>query len=98
MTADGRVRALASRAADGLLEATVVGSFTEIGAKARAGLFDWEPAGRLDDRVVVVTGGTSGIGLALAQGAVERGATVELIGRSAEKGERVAESLSSDLA
>ncbi|MEZ5374430.1 MAG: SDR family NAD(P)-dependent oxidoreductase [Microthrixaceae bacterium] len=98
MTADGRVRALARRAADGLLEATVVGSFTEIGAKARAGLFDWEPAGRLDDRVVVITGGTSGIGLALAQGAVERGATVELIGRSAEKGERVAESLSSDLA
>lgn len=87
---------LAKRAADGLLEASVVASFTEIGPKVRAKLFDWDPPGRLDGKVVIITGGTSGIGLALAQGAVRRGATVELIGRSADKGQRVAEELEAD--
>jgi NADPH:quinone reductase-like Zn-dependent oxidoreductase len=54
----------ARRAADGLLEATVVASFTEIGPKVRSRLFGWQPPGRLDGKVVVITGGTSGIGSA----------------------------------
>ena len=83
----------ARQVADGLLEATVVASFTEIGPKVRSRLFGWQPPGRLDGKVVVITGGTSGIGSALAEGAVQRGATVELIGRNAEKGEQIASDL-----
>lgn len=83
----------ARQVADGLLEATVVASFTEIGPKVRSRLFGWQPPGRLDGKVVVITGGTSGIGSALAEGAVQRGATVELIGRNADKGEQIASDL-----
>ena len=83
----------ARQVADGLLEATVVASFTEIGPKVRSRLFGWQPPGRLDGNVVVITGGTSGIGSALAEGAVQRGATVELIGRNADKGEQIASDL-----
>lgn len=93
----GRTAQVARRVADGVLEASVVGSFTEIGPKVRSRLFGWESPGRLDDKVVVITGGTSGIGNALAEGAVERGATVELIGRSPDKGERVVAELGRSL-
>lgn len=43
----------------------------------------------LQDRVAVVTGGTSGIGKAIAQRFVEEGASVALIGRADEEGARV---------
>ena len=41
----------------------------------------------LKDKVCLVTGATSGIGLATAQGLAERGATVVLVGRNRAKGE-----------
>lgn len=42
----------------------------------------------MDDQVCMVTGATSGIGLATAQALAKQGATVVLVGRNAEKGSR----------
>jgi 3-hydroxybutyrate dehydrogenase len=44
-------------------------------------------AGRLQDKVAVVTGGTRGIGLATAQAFLDEGARVAITGRSQEKGD-----------
>ena len=49
--------------------------------------------GRLTDKVVLVTGATSGIGVDIAQRCIEEGAFVGVAGRSAERGEAVAEKL-----
>jgi NAD(P)-dependent dehydrogenase (short-subunit alcohol dehydrogenase family) len=49
--------------------------------------------GVLDDRVVVVTGGTSGIGLASARRVAAEGATVVIAGRDATQGEGAAEAI-----
>ena len=43
--------------------------------------------GRLDDRVVLVSGGTQGIGLAIARLALREGAAVVVTGRRTELGE-----------
>ena len=45
--------------------------------------------GKLDGRVAAITGGTAGIGRAIAEAFLEEGATVSLNGRSPEKGEKV---------
>ncbi len=47
----------------------------------------------LQDRVAIVTGGTSGIGEAIARRFVEEGASVAVIGRSDEEGARVESAL-----
>ena len=51
--------------------------------------------GRFAGRIVLVTGGTSGIGEAAARRFHAEGASVAISGRNAEKGERVAASLNS---
>lgn len=49
--------------------------------------------GQLDGRVVLVSGGTQGVGLAIARAALAEGATVVVTGRRADVGERAAAEL-----
>lgn len=76
-------------AADAVLEATVVGSFTRLGFDARSRLQDWTPAADLDGtgRTVLVTGANSGLGKAAAMLLARTGASVRLLVRSDEKGQ-----------
>jgi dehydrogenase/reductase SDR family protein 12 len=73
------------------LEASVVGSFTRIGPSVRRRLFDWEAPSRhrMDGRVVLVTGATSGIGLTAARSLAGLGSRVVLLVRNADRGRRV---------
>lgn len=48
---------------------------------------------RLDGKVAIVTGGTLGIGLAIANKFVEEGAKVMITGRHADVGEKAAQSI-----
>lgn len=50
----------------------------------------------IDQQVVVVTGASSGIGLATAQSAAQRGATVALLARSAQTLDRLAQEIDAD--
>jgi NAD(P)-dependent dehydrogenase (short-subunit alcohol dehydrogenase family) len=80
---------------DDALELAVVPSFTEVGYRVRRRLFDWQDLAelRMDGRVVVLTGATSGLGLATAQVLAGLGAELRLVVRDAAKGERVAAEL-----
>lgn len=69
------------RVIDALLEATVVGGFSRIGYAVRSRLGDWDTELDLTGRRVLLTGGTSGIGLAAAQALTTAGATVAITGR-----------------
>lgn len=74
---------------DTALELTIVGSFSRVGYAARHRLFGWdEPAADvLAGKVALVTGATSGLGLAAAQGLAAAGATVIALGRDRERTE-----------
>lgn len=79
---------LLRRSADAALEVSTVGSFSRVGPAARRALWSWEPVapGALADRVVVVTGATSGLGAEIAVDAARAGAHVVAVGRNAERG------------
>ncbi|MDE0333233.1 MAG: glucose 1-dehydrogenase [Nitrospinae bacterium] len=51
---------------------------------------------RMDGRVAIVTGGTSGIGLAIAKALADAGARVVVAGRLQERGEEALEALRAD--
>jgi dehydrogenase/reductase SDR family protein 12 len=76
---------------DKLIEAPVLTSFTSIGPAVRSRLDDWTPIDAYDltGRRIVLTGGTSGLGLAAAERLTSLGATLFVVGRSKEKTERV---------
>ena len=82
-------------AVDRTLEMTIVPSFTRIGYAVRSRLDHWTPVGQYDltGRVVVITGATSGLGLAATRALVADGATVEIIARDATKAAAVCEQL-----
>jgi dehydrogenase/reductase SDR family member 12 len=77
---------------DAALDRSVVLGFSAVGPVVRRRLPGWpadaEP-GALAGKVAAVTGATSGLGLATARGLLERGASVRLVVRDTEKGERV---------
>jgi dehydrogenase/reductase SDR family member 12 len=93
------VPALLRRAADSVLEFTVVLSFSRIGYAARSRLGDWAPVGSEAGvgRRVLVTGANSGLGYATALGALRTGARVALLVRSEEKGRDTRARLAHDL-
>lgn len=87
--------AAASRV-DQALEASVIGSFTRLGPWARRRLFGWSTLPRVDGRVVVITGATSGIGLEAARALLALGARVEIVARDAGRAQRVAAALAEE--
>jgi NAD(P)-dependent dehydrogenase (short-subunit alcohol dehydrogenase family) len=82
-------------AVDTIIEAPIVSSFTRIGYDLRSRLDHWTPltSYNLRGRRVLITGATSGLGLATAETLGRCGAAVILLGRDAAKTERVRDEL-----
>jgi dehydrogenase/reductase SDR family member 12 len=72
---------------DGLLEVSVVGSFTSLGYDIRRRLFDWQPPppDALIGRTVLITGPTSGLGRATTDWLAALGSRLVLVGRDRER-------------
>ena len=70
---------------DDVLETTIVGSFTNFGYFVRSRTQGWTPSTGAAGRTVVITGATSGLGLAMAEQLAREGAHVHLVGRSPDK-------------
>lgn len=77
---------LLGRAADVALDRSIVGGYSRLGPGLRKRWWPADPApGSMTGRRVVVTGATSGIGTAIADGLAELGATVHVLGRNPDK-------------
>ena len=72
---------------DGVIEAPIVSSFSRIGYEVRRRTDKWTDLASCDltGKVVVITGATSGIGLAAAHMFAKAGATLVVTGRRSEK-------------
>jgi len=81
--------------ADGLAETLIVPSFTRIGYDLRSLLDGWESLDEYDlaGRTIVLTGGTSGLGRAAAYRFAAAGATLLIVGRTADRNETIVSEL-----
>ena len=77
---------IAAGVLDTIMDRTVAPGYTSVGYALRSR--SWDALPRMDGKVVLVTGATSGLGLAAAQGFAGLGAGVRLLARSEERGER----------
>lgn len=84
---------------DKVIEAPVVSSFTNIGYQVRSRLPGWDDVSNVNvrGRTVIVTGGTSGLGLATAEGLAQLGAHVVITGRKRERADSVADQINQSL-
>lgn len=90
----------ASRVLDTVLDRSVVLGYSKVGYDLRRRTPAWpaDPApDALRGRDVVVTGASSGLGIATAEGLARLGARVHLVVRNVEKGERVVEKMREDV-
>ena len=72
---------------DTVLDRTVIGGYTNVGYEIRRRGWSARDLPSLHGRVVMVTGATSGLGLAAAEGFAHLGATVWMVVRSDARGE-----------
>lgn len=77
---------MSTRMLDTILDRTVAPGYTNVGYHLRRRA--WEDLPRMDGKVVLVTGATSGLGLAATEGFARLGASLRLLARSEERGER----------
>src|SRR5580765_987081 len=75
---------------DLLLDRTVVPGYSRIGYHLRRHGWRPIPDHALDGRRILVTGGTSGLGLATVEGCARLGAAVHVLGRDRQRGESAA--------
>ena len=79
--------AVIGSALDTALDLTVVGGYTNLGYRLRRPWWDDRELNSMRGRNVLVTGATSGLGLAAAEGFAALGADVWLLARDPERGE-----------
>jgi dehydrogenase/reductase SDR family member 12 len=82
-----------SRFLDAVLDRTVVLGYTRPGYLLRSSHWSGSELEPMPGKVVLVTGATSGLGTAAAEGFARLGAQVWLLGRDGERGERVRDDL-----
>lgn len=87
-------RPLLARVVDAAMDRSLVLGYTTIGLNVRRRLPGWPadpPPGALDGRHVLVTGASSGLGIATVEGLADLGATVHMLVRDEAKGAGVAD-------